>query len=287
MVEIVESYRSSRFSDEFIDYEEKRLDQQVKMNQNIIDMCLSYLDFKGEKQLLDVGCGNGYLSMMISHKNKQGKVIGIDREERYIQSAKQYTSSNSNLDFCVGDCYKTNFDDNKFDICFSRLLFQHLTSPINALKELVRITKDGGIIAVLDIDKSLDCCYPKPLYRDEYYASEQKVKRLQRNDIFIGQKLYGLFKKCGLIDIQVVDASTNICRVSRDAIHDMVELWEKSTTRTHPYIKTGIMSFDQISNYFKSFKEIIKNPESYVSFGNIFTFGTVRKMKEDDENDIR
>ena len=52
----------------------------------------------------------------------------------------------------VGDAHKLQFPDNTFDRCFAFSVFMHLHDPCAALNELVRVTRPGGLIAIIEVD---------------------------------------------------------------------------------------------------------------------------------------
>jgi 2-polyprenyl-3-methyl-5-hydroxy-6-metoxy-1,4-benzoquinol methylase len=64
------------------------------------------------KKVLDVGCGYGYGSFVLSNVSK--KVVGIDISDEAIQIAKKRYSK-SNIEFFLMDAEKMDFDD-RFDI---------------------------------------------------------------------------------------------------------------------------------------------------------------------------
>ena len=52
----------------------------------------------------------------------------------------------SGISFCQSDVHHLPFEDNKFDRVISTCLFHHLDDPLNAMRELKRVVKPGGVI---------------------------------------------------------------------------------------------------------------------------------------------
>ena len=50
------------------------------------------------------------------------------------------------------DAYQLSFSDNRFDAFFGHNVLENIPEPINALKEMHRVLKPGGIIGLRDID---------------------------------------------------------------------------------------------------------------------------------------
>lgn len=109
---------------------------------------------KPTSQILDIGCGPGTISAEFSLLTTSGKVTAIDLSDQVIQIARAThpTSKYPNLEFGVGDSYRLHFPDNCFDIVYAHQVLQHLSRPIDALKEMRRVLKSDGLLAVRDAD---------------------------------------------------------------------------------------------------------------------------------------
>lgn len=104
--------------------------------------------------LLDVGCGPGTISADFARRLPHGRVLAIDNAEDIINEARrdpQYADLD-NLKFEVRDIYATGLDSDSFDIVFAHQVLQHVTDPVGALREMRRVAKPGGVVAVRDTD---------------------------------------------------------------------------------------------------------------------------------------
>ena len=52
----------------------------------------------------------------------------------------------------MGDVYALAADDDSFDVVHAHQVLQHLTDPVAALREMARVCRPGGVIAVRDVD---------------------------------------------------------------------------------------------------------------------------------------
>jgi ubiquinone/menaquinone biosynthesis C-methylase UbiE len=105
------------------------------------------------------------------------------------------------------DAIELPFESDYFDACRAERLFEHLLNPAKALSEMVRVTKSGGWIVVLDSDWgtfSMDANEIDTERRLVRFFSEHSL-----NNGYSGRKLYRLFKQQGLADI-----STQMCGVT-------------------------------------------------------------------------
>lgn len=100
------------------------------------------LEYVNDKVVLDIACGSGYGSKILSEKAK--KVIGVDISEESINFAKQNFDSKK-IKFFVGDVTNLNFiKNNSIDIVISFETIEHLEDYRRFLEEIKRILKKGG-----------------------------------------------------------------------------------------------------------------------------------------------
>ncbi|MEN8113026.1 MAG: methyltransferase domain-containing protein [Actinomycetota bacterium] len=103
--------------------------------------------------MLDVGCGPGNLTVDLARRTAPGRVIGIDNAETIVETAREMTPDDvDNVEFRAGDVYALEFDDDTFDVVHAHQVLQHLPDPVGALREMRRVARPGGIVAVRDAD---------------------------------------------------------------------------------------------------------------------------------------
>jgi ubiquinone/menaquinone biosynthesis C-methylase UbiE len=92
---------------------------------------------KGQR-LLDIGCGQGTITIGLAEAIASGEVVGIDMEESLINAARDLAKEQgiSNVRFEVGNTYELDFKNECFDVAYSNGVLEHLHQPVNALKEV-------------------------------------------------------------------------------------------------------------------------------------------------------
>lgn len=108
---------------------------------------LELLNLKGNESLLDIGCGDGKITELISHKLLEGKVIGIDSSKDMIRFAKQKYTSESfyNLSFILKNACELNFE-NEFDVVYSNAALHWIKDQELVLKGAYKSLKNKGRI---------------------------------------------------------------------------------------------------------------------------------------------
>lgn len=105
---------------------------------------LSYARVRQGTRHLDVGCGTG-LAAQIS-ASLGATVSGIDAAEAMLAIARERSPAGY---FCQGDIEALPFDDDAFDLVTGFNAFQYAGNASRALREAGRVTKPGGLIAIM------------------------------------------------------------------------------------------------------------------------------------------
>ena len=105
-------------------------------------------------RLIDCGCGMGALTTSLAERLAPGEVIGIDREESQVQAARAWAAERgvSNVRFEVGSIYEIPYPDASFDAAFAYTVLEHTREPLQAIREMRRVLKPGGVIGLCDPD---------------------------------------------------------------------------------------------------------------------------------------
>ncbi|MBY7144890.1 methyltransferase domain-containing protein [Virgibacillus sp. NKC19-3] len=117
----------------------------------------------GDKKLdvLDVGCGTGFLSMLLAKQGHQ--VIGVDVASSMLEKARQKAKERGHsIDFHMEDAESLSFKDASFDLVINRFLISNISNPNSALSEWKRVLKADGKLAIIEGE------WKKRLYQDEF-----------------------------------------------------------------------------------------------------------------------
>jgi len=99
---------------------------------------------------LDIGCGKGELSFMLSKKSK--KVIAVDLADKMIEKAKAL-NNNKNIEYICGNVLDMKFEDNSIDVIITTATAHHL--PYEWLLSFAKNKlKQGGKLIILDLAKA-------------------------------------------------------------------------------------------------------------------------------------
>src|SRR5579884_165370 len=153
--------------------------------------------------LLDVGCGPGTITTDLARRVAPGAVVGIDAAAGGLDQARAHAGEAAvdNVRFEVGDVYALAYDDGSFDVVHAHQVLQHLTDPVRALREMRRVLRPGGTLAVRDGDYGAFVWSPEDPVLDRWLELYHRVTAANGADADAGRKLYGWVRAAGFEDV--------------------------------------------------------------------------------------
>jgi ubiquinone/menaquinone biosynthesis C-methylase UbiE len=106
------------------------------------------------KRILDMGCGDGRLTMALKDRYPEAEVWGIDVGGPMVRFAHMRANDmNNGANFAQRLAEDTKFPDGHFDIVTSFLLFHEVNADANKkiLAETHRVLRSGGVFSANDI----------------------------------------------------------------------------------------------------------------------------------------
>lgn len=101
----------------------------------------------GERDsVLDVGSGTGSLAFAVAEALSTTRVTGVDQSSGFVHYAEARKQSDR-VRFVVGDAQKLQLPDASFDRTLSLLVMNFIPDSAKALREMIRVTRPGGIVA--------------------------------------------------------------------------------------------------------------------------------------------
>lgn len=178
------------------------------------------------QHVLDVGCGPGVDTVALAEfVGASGSVDGVDADPTLVAAAEHRASAagvHDRVHHRVADALALPFAAQTFDAVRGERLFQHLSVPRAALAEMLRVTRPGGWIVVLDTDYSSSTVDSEQtdLERRLALAAAQSVR-----SGYVARKLYRLFTDQGLADISVTVRPVTLTKyaIARGAVLDLIE----------------------------------------------------------------
>lgn len=153
--------------------------------------------------LLDVGCGPGTITVDLATQVAPGRVTAAELTYDALQLAQAEAGARGqgNIDFAVADVHALDFPDDTFDIVHAHQVLQHVADPVQALREMRRVCRAGGIVAVRDSDYAAFTWFPSVPELDEWLAMYQRAARANGGEPDAGRRLLSWARAAGFTDV--------------------------------------------------------------------------------------
>ncbi|WP_116449390.1 methyltransferase domain-containing protein [Blastococcus litoris] len=163
--------------------------------------------------LLDVGCGPGTITVDLAERVAPGRVLGIDVSADPLAEARAAAErAGVAVTFEVGDVYALAAEDDSFDVVHAHQVLQHLTDPVAALREMARVCRPGGVVAVRDVDYGAFVTFPADPGLDVWLDLYHRVARANGAEPDAGRRLLSWAHAAGLRDVTA--SATTYCYAS-------------------------------------------------------------------------
>lgn len=134
------------FVQKHFDRSVSQYDRGAGLHRFIADKLLAMAGLNGyKKNVLEIGCGTGYLSSMICSVWNPENLTAVDISNKMIESTKERCFFHNNIDLIRKDGEQLSFEDGrKFDLIVSSSTFQWFNDISSSFKRYSSMIEDGG-----------------------------------------------------------------------------------------------------------------------------------------------
>ncbi|BFU46196.1 class I SAM-dependent methyltransferase [Krasilnikovia sp. MM14-A1004] len=159
--------------------------------------------------VLDVGCGPGTITADLATRVTPGRVTALEVTEAALDLARTEVRGRgiTTVDFAVGDAHALAFPDATFDVVHAHQVLQHLGDPVAALREMRRVTRPGGLVAVRDSDYAAFTWFPRLPELDEWLELYERVARGNGGEPDAGRRLLSWAHAAGFTDVTATSST--------------------------------------------------------------------------------
>ena len=151
--------------------------------------------------VLDVGCGPGTITVDIARHVAPGPVLGIEPVPEPLEQARVRAAGADNVTFGLGDVYALDHPDDTFDVVHAHQVLQHLTDPVAALREMLRVCRSDGVVAARDADYAAMTWYPADPRLDRWLAVYRAVAHGNGAEPDAGRRLLAWAHAAGAAEV--------------------------------------------------------------------------------------
>ncbi|MFF1281359.1 class I SAM-dependent methyltransferase [Streptomyces sp. NPDC058299] len=160
-------------------------------------------------RVLDIGCGPGTITADLAELVPDGHVTGVDHAPGVLEQARATAAARglTNVDFAVADVHALDHPDDTFCVVHAHQVLQHVGDPVQALREMHRVTRPGGFIAVRDADYGAMTWYPALPGLDDWLDLYERVARANGGEPDAGRRLAAWARAAGLRDVTATSST--------------------------------------------------------------------------------
>lgn len=138
---------------------------------------------------LDLACGPGTFATALARRAR--RVFGVDLTPAFLRLARKRAVAQglANIRFLCGDATALPLPDESIDVAVCGYSFHHMREPQRALRELARVVRRGGRLAVVDlytpegfdpeaadrIERARDISHRRTFTRDEFLRTVERA----------------------------------------------------------------------------------------------------------------
>ena len=180
------------------------------------------------KKVLDIACGEGYGSAIIS--SYAASSIGVDLDQEVINEAKTKYAEINNLSFICGSAASIPCEDDSFDVVVSFETIEHLSEEMQEqfMNEIKRVMVPGGVLIMSTPNKdnyTIRYNNINPFHKHEFNENEytQFINKHFKHYVLYNQG----FEVVGIIDNQSTRNEPIINQINYSQINDYNEVKRK------------------------------------------------------------
>jgi len=179
------------------------LDSYHQAFEDELRKAISIIPVPEDFSVLDVGCGDGFFSgLWVERLFAAGEVTGVDVSEDYLLVARQRLEKERRAKFVQGRIERLPFPDGAFDVVWCAQSLYSFPDPGHALREMKRVARPDGMVAVLENDTLHHVLLPWPpeielrILTAEFKALRERNQKVDK--FYVGRGLPALYASAGL-----------------------------------------------------------------------------------------
>ena len=222
-----------------------------------------------DHEILDIGCGPGTISADLAALVPDGHVTAVDYAPAIVERAAREAESRGlqNMNFAVADVHDLLYEDDTFDVVHAHQVLQHVGDPVQALREMRRVAKPGGIVAARDSDYRAFTWFPESDGLTKWLDLYEEVARANGGEPDAGRRLKAWALRAGFKSSHVEATSATWTFTNEKDREWWGDLWAERAMLSDfakQAVAGGFATSEELQSIAEAWKEWAANEESWL-----------------------
>lgn len=242
----------------------------------ILEKELQLLKLQPGMQVLDAGCGSGSVTRKMARIVSPGTVTGVDLS--FLQEAKRLAKEENlgNIRFEEANINNLPFPDGKFDVSYCRLVMMHVPDQVKCLREMKRVTKKDGIVAVSDFDDATLIWHPGVPKLEALWNGFRNYSKNKGSDRHVGRKMSSLLSQAGLSPVEIYLHTVSATQYTPAALAAITGIFSGILEQSKDdLIKDGFTTPQEHEQGMREWEVLRNDPGAFITMTQFLAIGNV------------
>lgn len=232
---------------------------------------LAWFGLRDGMSVLELGSGPGFVTEQLLALLPNSPITCVEVDLTLLDQAKQYLhgKAGQRVQFVEASVMDTQLEENQYDFAYARLLFQHLKEPIGAAKEIWRVLKPGGKLAIYDIDDEIFGLFQPPIPEFASVIEAFGQAQAQRGgNRHIGSELWRIFKAAGFGNLDLEALASHSADIGVESFLQHVD-----PDRMLSLVERGLLSKQDLEAFRVALARFSALPDAYTLWLSLMMCG--------------
>ncbi len=220
------------------------------------------------QRLLDVGSGPGTITADLADLIAPGRLVALETSEEILALTRAEVEARgcTNVDYLVGDIHALDLPDDSFDVVHAHQVLQHVADPVQALREMVRVCRPGGVVAARDSDYGAFTWFPASAGLDRWRELYAAAAHANSGEPDAGRHLLAWAHAAGCSD--VVATSSTWCYADPATREAWGSMWADRITGSAiatQLVDSGLARRAELEELATAWREWAAHPDGWIS----------------------